>query len=124
MERKQYKKIMKNGVRKAEHQWVWIDNFGEIPKGYDIHHIDLNHLNNDISNLQLMTHSEHMRLHMIGNKKQKPKGYKWNNPMSEEVRKKISESTKGIKKGYNKGTSIFASNRPRNEKGHFIKINQ
>ena len=34
-----------------------------IPEGYDIHHIDLNHANDDIQNLLLMPHDLHMRLH-------------------------------------------------------------
>ena len=34
-----------------------------IPEGYDIHHVDLNHDNNDIANLLLMPHDLHMRLH-------------------------------------------------------------
>ena len=37
--------------------------FGEIPKGYDVHHKDGNKLNNEISNLELLSRSEHMRHH-------------------------------------------------------------
>ena len=39
----------------------------EIPKGFCVHHIDLNPLNNDLSNLCLMSLSAHMRLHQILN---------------------------------------------------------
>lgn len=49
---------------KLLHRDVWTHYNGEIPKGYVIHHIDGNPSNNDISNLQLMTQSEHMKLHM------------------------------------------------------------
>lgn len=35
----------------------------EQMKGYEVHHIDRNRDNNDISNLQLLTTSEHQKLH-------------------------------------------------------------
>ena len=35
----------------------------KIPKGYDIHHIDLNHENNDISNLLLLPRELHSQYH-------------------------------------------------------------
>ncbi len=34
-----------------------------IPSGYDIHHKDLNKANNDISNLQMLSHAKHHELH-------------------------------------------------------------
>ena len=43
------------------HMDVWVYYNGEIPKGYDIHHIDEDKLNNNISNLELLTHSEHSK---------------------------------------------------------------
>ena len=45
------------------HRAVWQYNNGIIPEGYIIHHIDGNKSNNDISNLQLMTGTEHRKLH-------------------------------------------------------------
>ena len=45
------------------HQLMWRYCVGEIPKGYDIHHKDLNALNNDISNFQMLTKAQHIRLH-------------------------------------------------------------
>jgi len=39
---------------------VWIDTYGEIPEGYEIDHIDGDQLNNDISNLRLVTHLQNM----------------------------------------------------------------
>ena len=45
------------------HQFIWRYCVGEIPKGYDIHHKDLNPNNNDISNFQMLTKPEHIRLH-------------------------------------------------------------
>lgn len=45
------------------HRQLWIDNHGSIPKGYVVHHIDHNSLNNDLSNLKLITLSEHSKHH-------------------------------------------------------------
>jgi len=50
-------------------------------EGYDIHHIDFNELNDDISNLELLTRSEHVRLHNLN--------------MSDETRKKMSVNNTG-----------------------------
>ena len=46
------------------HREVWEYYHGEIPEGYDIHHIDEVKDNNNIENLQLLTRAEHSHLHM------------------------------------------------------------
>ena len=47
------------------HHLVWEKYYGKkVPKGYHIHHKDENKTNNDINNLELMTASDHMKLHM------------------------------------------------------------
>lgn len=49
------------------HRKIWEEFYGQkIPDGYVIHHRDENPLNNDISNLQLMTHEEHLSHHHKG----------------------------------------------------------
>ena len=40
-----------------------INGFMVLKSEYDVHHIDFNHNNNDISNLQILTRSEHTALH-------------------------------------------------------------
>ncbi len=45
------------------HRDVWKFHNGEVPKGKEIHHIDGNSLNNNISNLTAITRREHLRLH-------------------------------------------------------------
>ena len=45
------------------HRWVWMHHHGDIPKGFDVHHIDGDKSNNAIENLQLMTRSEHLLIH-------------------------------------------------------------
>ena len=46
------------------HRAIWKKHFGEIPKGYVIHHIDHNPDNNDISNLECISNREHCQRHM------------------------------------------------------------
>jgi hypothetical protein len=43
--------------------------YGKIPKGLYIHHIDEEHNNNDINNLQILTLQEHMLIHNNPNSK-------------------------------------------------------
>ena len=49
--------------RITEHRWVWEQAYGPIPDGYVVHHVDGNRQNNDLSNLTLMTPSDHSQLH-------------------------------------------------------------
>lgn len=46
------------------HRAIWAHHNGPIPKGVDIHHVDGNPLNNDISNLEALGHGEHRSRHM------------------------------------------------------------
>ncbi len=45
------------------HRTIWTYYYGEIPTGYEVHHRDLNPQNNDITNFQLLTSSEHQKVH-------------------------------------------------------------
>lgn len=45
-----------------EHHKVWIDNYGKIPKGFVVHHIDENKKNNSPENLKLLEKKEHDKL--------------------------------------------------------------
>lgn len=45
------------------HNYNYEKEFGKIPKGYEIHHKDLNKINNKPSNLQLVTPKEHTTIH-------------------------------------------------------------
>lgn len=57
------KKRDKQGIERYLHRAVWKFYKGDIPKGMQIHHIDENKDNNDISNLALLTAKEHMKHH-------------------------------------------------------------
>ena len=50
------------------HNYVWEKHNGKKPSGYEIHHIDFNKINNEIDNLQLVTPSEHTKIHSIATK--------------------------------------------------------
>ena len=58
-----YKTFWVNGQNRYEHRLVWERHFGPIPEGMVLHHKDENRLNNDISNLELIDHRTHRRLH-------------------------------------------------------------
>ncbi len=57
-------------VKISEHKWIlratllWEEHNGKLPKGYVIHHKDRNTLNDDISNLEAVTRSEHLKEHL------------------------------------------------------------
>ena len=45
------------------HNIVWEEKYGKIPEGMQVHHIDGNKLNNDLSNLELVDSLTHKRKH-------------------------------------------------------------
>ena len=47
-------------------KFIWIKNNGKISKGYLIHHIDNNSMNDNINNLALLTRKAHFQIHNIG----------------------------------------------------------
>ncbi|MDW3782140.1 HNH endonuclease signature motif containing protein [Staphylococcus saprophyticus] len=95
-------------IRKRMHRYVWEYYYGEIPKGYQIHHLDHDKSNNDISNLQPMIHGEHASLHAMKRAKEhydemienlntnaRPKANEWHKSSEgSEWHKKHYENTK------------------------------
>jgi hypothetical protein len=53
---------IKQGITSL-HREIWKDNFGKIPKGYDIHHKDHDFNNNSIDNLICISKKEHANQH-------------------------------------------------------------
>lgn len=45
------------------HRDIWEFHNGPIPEGYQVHHKDGDHLNNDIRNLECITRARHEELH-------------------------------------------------------------
>lgn len=72
--------------KKKLHRLIYEDYYNvSLLDNVDVHHIDGDKTNNDINNLELLTHSEHSRKHMLGDR----------NPMKkEECRLKIAEYRK------------------------------
>lgn len=52
-----------NGKRIRLHRYIWENEFGTIPIGFDIHHKDQNKFNNEIDNLKLIPGKIHQKLH-------------------------------------------------------------
>lgn len=57
--------VCENGQRIGcqAHRLIWYSHNGSIPKNCIIHHIDKDRQNNNIDNLQLMTHKQHNTHH-------------------------------------------------------------
>jgi hypothetical protein len=45
------------------HRIIWIEQYGEIPKGWELHHIDGDKSNFDLLNLELLSNSDHQKIH-------------------------------------------------------------
>ncbi len=59
-----YKLISVDGEQRLEHRYIWEQYHKKpIPPGYQIHHIDGDKLNNKIENLQMISNSDHQKLH-------------------------------------------------------------
>ena len=63
---RQWIKIEEPNIWIEYSKFVWIKYNGKLPKGYLIHHIDENSLNDDINNLALLTRKAHFEIHNIG----------------------------------------------------------
>ena len=109
------------------YRWVWERANGRIPKGYQIHHKDLNPMNDALDNLQLLTNSEHKTLHLLLRTKRGLPGTKkgttaWNKGLhsSEETKKKQSESLKGTT-AWNKGLHSSEETKKKQSESHIGK---
>lgn len=85
-------KYFVRGVKKGDkytyeylHRAVYQDNFGEIPKGFVVHHKDENTKNNIPENLMLLSNEGHTAHHKRGV------------PLTEEHKSKITGRPKGSK---------------------------
>jgi hypothetical protein len=51
-----------------EHRRIWEKHYGQIEKGYVIHHKDFDKKNNSIENLECLTKKEHGEKHKLPNR--------------------------------------------------------
>lgn len=87
-----------SSLRKHLHQYIWEKHNGDVPKGYEIHHIDFDTTNNDISNLIMLTIKEHKEIHRNNISQERLEFLRSN--LSENARPKASEwhkSANGVK---------------------------
>lgn len=90
-----YRAITINNRRVYEHRLVWEQHYGEIPKGYHIHHKNGNKLDNRIENLVMISNSEHQKIHSKGNNFGKDRiGIEPTNKTPIEIQNKIKELRK------------------------------
>lgn len=74
-----------SGGEQLLHRVIWEENFGKIPEGMCIHHINGDWTDNTPSNLTLLDNVSHSRLHMI-------KRFEENPAFLEESRKNLSRA--------------------------------
>jgi len=56
----------KGGINRRYARSVWEIWWNQkVPNGYDVHHMDRKRKNNEISNLALLTHSYHAKIHRL-----------------------------------------------------------
>lgn len=67
-----YAKTKVRGRTVSLHRFLWEQAYGPIPVGHIVHHIDGDKRNNDLANLQLMTHREHAAHHNTKHPLSKP----------------------------------------------------
>jgi len=54
-----------NAKERLLHRRIWIDNFGPIPEGTEVHHLDEDWRNNAPGNLEVRSISKHRREHQL-----------------------------------------------------------
>ena len=78
-----------------------------ILKGNHVHHIDGNKLNNDISNLELISDSNHAKQHLTGKKLPLEQCKKMSESRTGKGNWKYKSYARVVKKGFDKGKQVY-----------------
>ena len=121
-------RVSSNGICKRVwmHRFIWESHNGNIPKGYEIDHVDGNPLNNRLENLRLATRTQNnINSCKRKNCSCKYKGVSWNK-YHKKWEAYINIDKKRIKLGY--FTSQYKAARAYDEKavevyGEFARVN-
>lgn len=69
-EKRKYKQIVVNGKKIREHRWIMQNHLGrKLESSEHVHHIDGDCLNNNLSNLIVLSSSDHQKLEHHEHKK-------------------------------------------------------
>ena len=96
--RRRWIKISEPNVWIPNAQHAWVSQGGTIPNGFILHHRDRDSLNDDISNLCLVTRSTHISLHRQDLQNTKPKQTKIKEKTCPDCGKKYSGRGRSIAK--------------------------
>ena len=93
------------------HRYVWEQEVGPIPDGFDVHHIDGDKSNNSIDNLSLMTSRAHRILH--GKEESRKAKMRLNIAKAQEAAKAWHSSPEGLAWHSEQGKRIAEAAEPR-----------
>lgn len=116
------KVIGRKNRRERLHRYIWECEKGEIPEGYEVHHIDGNQYNNSLDNLELMLSSEHEKLHGRSFKSNPERVKRARENLLKNVMPKAAEwhrSEEGIQWHKEHGKKVWENRKPI---GYFCKV--
>jgi hypothetical protein len=90
------------------HRAVWRYFNGPIPQDHEIHHVDANTLNNDPSNLECLSKTEHRKRHPINAYRRRGISWKKKNPDAYRIKDNWHRSEEGREYHRLKGREIMA----------------
>lgn len=109
------------------HRQMWYDVYGEIPAGHDIHHKDGNPYNNTIENFEVISRSDHQRIHAIQRVKENREWFIKFQKKGIELAKEWHASDAGIEwhrqhaKNFNFGNFEYGNGECANCGKHFVR---
>lgn len=53
----------RGGAKKPKHRDIWVEEYGKIPAGFEVHHINRDHYDNRLENLVALPQWYHVQIH-------------------------------------------------------------